>query len=358
MSEISLKNITKRYENNQTIFEDFSVTFPSNEFIAILGPSGCGKSTLLRMISGLEEFDQGQIFVDGEDISRKDPKDRNIAMVFQNYALYPHKTVYKNMEFGMKMRKVPKAERQKRIEQAAAMLDIEDLLKRLPGELSGGQRQRVALGRALVRDPKLFLLDEPLSNLDAKLRVKMRSEIIELYHQIGRTMIYVTHDQTEAMTMGTRILLLDKGRIQQYDAPNALYDRPANLFVAQFIGSPQMNVYSLPIKDGQVAFGTQSLIVPLDYPHDQIFLGFRAEDAQLVPGDQFTVSHTENLGNEHLIYLEGEGQSICVRDYSKDLLKLGEKIGLQLDPENLHWFDSMTEERVDPSNEDQTNAGL
>lgn len=347
MSEIRIENITKSYDKQHHIFNDFSVTFQPKEFIAILGPSGCGKSTLLRMISGLETFESGKIFIDGEDVSKKDPKDRDIAMVFQNYALYPHKTVYQNLEFGLKMRGVAKKEREENINAAVDMLDIRELLKRRPRELSGGQRQRVALGRALVRNPKLFLLDEPLSNLDAKLRVKMRSEIIQLYQRIDKTMIYVTHDQTEAMTMGTKILLLNHGQIQQYDDPDVLYDRPANLFVAQFIGSPQMNIYRLPIDNGQIHFADQYFTVPESVTDSEVYIGIRAEDASMIEGESFTVSHTENLGNERLVYVIQDEQEFCVRDYSKQLIEPGSRLNISMDESKLHWFDINTEQRIE-----------
>lgn len=346
MAKIQLNHIIKSYDEKNRIFDDFSVCFDEREFIAILGPSGCGKSTLLRLIAGLENFDSGQILIDGEDVSKKDPKDRDIAMVFQNYALYPHKTVYQNLEFGLKMRKVPEAERQKRIQEAADILDISVLLKRRPKELSGGQRQRVALGRALVRQPKLFLLDEPLSNLDAKLRVKMRSEIIRLYQQVNQTMIYVTHDQTEAMTMGTKILLLNQGVIQQYDQPEQLYEYPANLFVAQFIGSPQMNIFVLPVLDKYVSLAGFRLAVPEAYSKEKIYLGIRPENIQLIEGDSFTISHIENLGNERLVYLQGNQMELCLRDYHKKELQVGDLFGIEVSNQYLHWFDFMTKERV------------
>ena len=347
MSKVTIDNVTKSYSRDTTIFTDLSLVFPDNEFIVILGPSGCGKTTLLRMIAGLEDFDKGRILIDETDVSNMKPEQRDIAMVFQNYALYPQKTVYQNMEFGLKMRKVPAEERAERIKNASEILGLDQLLDRYPKQLSGGQRQRVALGRALVRDPKLFLLDEPLSNLDAKLRIKMRSEIIQLYQRIGKTMIYVTHDQTEAMTMGTRILLMNEGLIQQYDVPEKLYDEPANIFVAQFIGSPQMNIVSEPVQDGKVKFGNITLNVPEGYQGDRIHIGLRAEDLQIADGEFYEVSHTENLGNEQLIYLyDDQGEEIVVRDYERTLLEPGQRVGLTLLDHKIHWFDHQTGERV------------
>ena len=241
MANVSLKGIYKIYDGGVTAVSDFNLEIEDKEFIILVGPSGCGKSTTLRMIAGLEDISKGELYIGGVLSNDVAPKDRDIAMVFQNYALYPHMTVYDNMAFGLKLRKTPKDEMRRRVEEAARILDIAHLLDRKPKALSGGQRQRVALGRAIVRDPKVFLLDEPLSNLDAKLRAQMRTEISKLHQRLGTTFIYVTHDQTEAMTMGTRIVVMKDGLIQQVDTPQNLYDKPCNEFVAGFIGSPQMN---------------------------------------------------------------------------------------------------------------------
>ncbi|MDD7542656.1 MAG: sn-glycerol-3-phosphate ABC transporter ATP-binding protein UgpC, partial [Peptoniphilaceae bacterium] len=241
MASLSLKNIQKIYPNGYHAVHDFNLEIEDREFIIFVGPSGCGKSTTLRMIAGLEEISEGELMIDGKLMNDVEPKDRDIAMVFQNYALYPHMTVAENMGYGLKLRKVPKNQIREKVLEAAHILDLENLLDRKPAALSGGQRQRVAMGRAIVRQPKVFLMDEPLSNLDAKLRVQMRIEIAKLHEQLGATMIYVTHDQTEAMTLGTRIVVMKDGRVQQVDTPQNLYDRPDNLFVAGFIGSPQMN---------------------------------------------------------------------------------------------------------------------
>ena len=241
MSNLSLSHITKQYDNGFEAVKDFNLEVEDKEFIIFVGPSGCGKSTTLRMIAGLEEITSGELKIDGELMNDVEPKDRNIAMVFQNYALYPHMTVYDNMAFGLKLRKLPKDEIAKKVNHAAKILGLEALLDRKPAALSGGQRQRVAMGRAIVRNPKVFLMDEPLSNLDAKLRVQMRVEIAKLHEELGTTIIYVTHDQTEAMTLGTRIVVMKDGVVQQVDTPDNLYNKPGNLFVAGFIGSPQMN---------------------------------------------------------------------------------------------------------------------
>ena len=344
MAELEIKNLSKSYHSSQRIFENFTIHFDDGEFVVILGPSGCGKSTLLRVIAGLEEIDQGEIYLDGKEISRQDPKDRGMSMVFQNYALYPHKTVYGNLEFGLKMRKISKPERKKRIEWAAHMTGLTEFLKRKPKHLSGGQRQRVALGRAIVNQPKILLMDEPLSNLDAKLRLKMRSEIIQLHKELDQTIIYVTHDQVEAMTMADRILLLNEGRLQQFDTPGNLYHQPQNLFTAQFIGTPPMNIFSLGVRDARVRLGDCQFDVPDSYHLDQIYLGVRAEDISLVPDGPYQVLYSENLGNEILIYLKGETHDLVVRsDQEPDQTTYQ----IQLNQNKLHWFDSQTQLRVE-----------
>ena len=266
MASLSLKNVTKVYPNGFVGVKDFNLEIADKEFIIFVGPSGCGKSTTLRMIAGLEEISSGELKIGDKVVNDVEPKDRDIAMVFQNYALYPHMSVYDNMAFGLKLRKVPKAEIDKLVHEAAKILDIEHLLDRKPKALSGGQRQRVAMGRAIVREPKVFLMDEPLSNLDAKLRVQMRIEISKLHQRLGTTIIYVTHDQTEAMTLGTRIVVLKDGVIQQVDTPQNLYDKPANKFVAGFIGSPQMNLIDAKVvqvgNQVHVQFGKADITLP------------------------------------------------------------------------------------------------
>lgn len=343
MVALAIKNLNKSYSKGNKIFDDFNVSFDTGELIVILGPSGCGKSTLLRSIAGLEEIESGEIDMDGVNIANIDPKDRQIAMVFQNYALYPHKTVYGNLEFGLKMRKVDKETRQKRIEQVAEMLGLTPFLQRKPKALSGGQRQRVALGRALVNSPKLFLMDEPLSNLDAKLRVKMRSEIIQLHKQLDETIIYVTHDQTEAMTMADRILLLNQGEIQQFDRPEKLYHEPANLFTAEFIGSPAMNILSLPVENQQVQLLNQTFKLPFTYDKSSIYLGIRPEDVTLTSDGEQPILYTENLGNEYLIIVNYQGKEVVIRS-DRDYPTNG-KYGLSLNPDKLHWFDQDTQLR-------------
>ena len=290
MANLSLKHIYKVYQGDVTAVKDFNLEIEDKEFIVFVGPSGCGKSTTLRMIAGLEDISQGELYIGDKLVNDVEPKERDIAMVFQKYALYPLMSVYDNMAFALKLRKVPKAEIEEKVHEAARILDIEHLLKRKPKALSGGQRQRVALGRAIVRNPKVFLMDEPLSNLDAKLRVQMRTEIIKLYRKLETTFIYVTHDQVEAMTMGTRIVVMKDGVIQQVDTPQNIYNNPANLFVAGFIGSPQMNFLNGTIEsdgDGLVAvFNGNRIEIPVEkakvlkadgYVGKEVIFGIRPE---------------------------------------------------------------------------------
>ncbi|MBE6753070.1 MAG: sn-glycerol-3-phosphate ABC transporter ATP-binding protein UgpC, partial [Ruminococcaceae bacterium] len=290
MSSVTLKNIYKRYAGNVIAVKDFSLEIQDKEFVILVGPSGCGKSTTLRMIAGLEEISEGELYIGDMLVNDVAPKDRDIAMVFQNYALYPHMTVYENMAFGLKLRKYDRAEIQRRVEEAAQILDITHLLQRKPKALSGGQRQRVALGRAIVREPKVFLLDEPLSNLDAKLRAQMRTELAKLHMRLGTTFIYVTHDQTEAMTMGDRIVVMKDGIIQQVNTPQYLYDKPCNAFVAGFLGTPQMNFIDVTLQrresDIYALFGDYSIKLPASknnrgqlepYIGKEVILGVRPE---------------------------------------------------------------------------------
>ncbi len=304
MSSLSLKHIYKVYPGNVTAVKDFNLDIEDKEFIVFVGPSGCGKSTTLRMIAGLEEISQGELYIDGNIVNNIAPKDRDIAMVFQNYALYPHMTVYDNMAFGLKLRKIPKNEIDEKVKEAARILDIEHLLDRKPKALSGGQRQRVALGRAIVREPKVFLMDEPLSNLDAKLRVQMRTEISKLHKKLQTTFIYVTHDQTEAMTMGSRIVVMKDGLIQQVDTPQQIYAYPANMFVAGFIGSPQMNFIDSKLEEKNektyIVFGEDSILLPGDkakiakekgYLGKDIVMGIRPEN--IYDKDEFIDQYKE-----------------------------------------------------------------
>ncbi len=365
MASLSLKNICKVYPNGFEAVKDFNLEVEDKEFIIFVGPSGCGKSTTLRMIAGLEEISSGELYIDGKLVNDVEPKDRDIAMVFQNYALYPHMTVFDNMAFGLKLRKVPKDEIKRKVEEAAKILDLEKLLDRKPKALSGGQRQRVAMGRAIVRNPKVFLMDEPLSNLDAKLRVQMRSEISALHHRLGATIIYVTHDQTEAMTLGTRIVVLKDGVIMQVDSPQKLYNEPDNLFVAGFIGSPQMNFVDAKCTiEGEkvsLTFDNTTVVLPPakakkliegNYNGKTVVMGVRPED---IDDSQITietfkdsiietdVTGYELLGSEVLLYFEVAGAQMTAKVDSRTPARLGDHIKLAIDPEKVHVFDKETE---------------
>ena len=365
MASLSLTNVCKVYPNGFEAVKDFSLEVEDQEFIIFVGPSGCGKSTTLRMIAGLEEISSGELKIDGRVVNDVEPKDRDIAMVFQNYALYPHMTVFDNMAFGLKLRKVPKDEIKKKVEEAAKILDLEKLLDRKPKALSGGQRQRVAMGRAIVRNPKVFLMDEPLSNLDAKLRVQMRSEIASLHNRLKATIIYVTHDQTEAMTLGTRIVVLKDGVIMQVDSPQKLYNEPNNLFVAGFIGSPQMNFIDAVCKvEGErvtLNFEKTSVVLPpakakklIDggYNGKTVVMGIRPEDigdSQIeIEAHKDAVFETdvtgyELLGSEVLLYFNVAGTSMTAKVDSRTTARMGDHITLAIDPEKIHCFDKETE---------------
>ena len=365
MASLSLKGVQKIYPNGFHAVKDFNLEIADKEFIIFVGPSGCGKSTTLRMIAGLEDISDGVFKIDGKVMNDVEPKDRDIAMVFQNYALYPHMTVYDNMAFGLKLRKVPKAEIDKKVREAARILDLDKLLDRKPKALSGGQRQRVAMGRAIVRNPKVFLMDEPLSNLDAKLRVQMRIEISKLHENLGATIIYVTHDQTEAMTLGTRIVVMKDGVVQQVDTPQILYNTPCNLFVAGFIGSPQMNfmdaVCSVKGDDVTLTVGKHVLKVPAskkqalingNYDGKTVVLGIRPED---VHDSQAFISNSpdsiieseikvyELLGAEVFLYFDVEGTQMTARVNPRTTLRTGDKAVFALDMEKIHVFDKETE---------------
>ncbi len=365
MASLSLTNVCKVYPNGFEAVKDFSLEVEDQEFIIFVGPSGCGKSTTLRMIAGLEEISSGELKIDGRVVNDVEPKDRDIAMVFQNYALYPHMTVFDNMAFGLKLRKVPKDEIKKKVEEAAKILDLEKLLDRKPKALSGGQRQRVAMGRAIVRNPKVFLMDEPLSNLDAKFRVQMRSEIASLHNRLGATIIYVTHDQTEAMTLGTRIVVLKDGVIMQVDSPQKLYNEPNNLFVAGFIGSPQMNFIDAVCKvEGErvtLNFEKTSVVLPpakakklIDggYNGKTVVMGIRPEDigdSQIeIEAHKDAVFETdvtgyELLGSEVLLYFNVAGTAMTAKVDSRTTARMGDHITLAIDPEKIHCFDKETE---------------
>jgi multiple sugar transport system ATP-binding protein len=360
-----MKNIVKKYSNGFVAVQEFNLDVADKEFVIFVGPSGCGKSTTLRMIAGLEEISEGELYIGDKLMNDVAPKDRDIAMVFQNYALYPHMSVYDNMAFGLKLRKTPKAEIERRVHEAAKILDIEHLLDRKPKALSGGQRQRVAMGRAIVREPKVFLMDEPLSNLDAKLRVQMRTEITKLHQRLQTTFIYVTHDQTEAMTLGTRIVVLKDGIIQQVDSPINLYNKPNNLFVGGFIGSPQMNMIDSKVeRNGNnvwLVFGNNKIKVPdskgkilieKGYDDKTVVLGIRPEDLHdeemflanspdsIIETD---VEVTELLGAEVYLYVVVAGQNLTARVNPRTTAKPKDKIKMALDANRIHIFDKETE---------------
>jgi len=367
MASVSLKKITKVYAGNVVAVSDFDLDIEDKEFIVLVGPSGCGKSTTLRMVAGLEEISSGELYIGDRLVNDVAPKDRDIAMVFQNYALYPHMTVFDNMAFGLKLRKTPKAEIKTRVEETAKILDIYHLLNRKPKALSGGQRQRVALGRAIVREPKVFLMDEPLSNLDAKLRVAMRTEITKLHKRLQTTFIYVTHDQTEAMTMGSRIVVMKDGFVQQVDTPQNLYDYPANLFVAGFIGSPQMNFFDVKLekegKDVVAKFGENKIVIPPsklakfadeDYVGKEVIMGIRPENihdedvfVESAPDAVINadVEVTELMGSETYLYLATSGKegNIIARVNPRTTSRAGQSIPVAFDVNHLHFFDKETE---------------
>ena len=351
MSTAKLVNVNKIYPNKVQAVFDFNLEVKDKEFIVFVGPSGCGKSTTLRMIAGLEEVSSGELYIDDEFCNYTAPKDRNIAMVFQSYALYPHMTVYDNMAFGLKMKKTPKNEIKERIMEAAKILDIEQYLDRKPRELSGGQRQRVALGRDILSNAKIFLMDEPLSNLDAKLRVAMRSEIIKLHQKIGATTIYVTHDQTEAMTMADRIVVMKEGYIQQIGTPKEIYNHPYNQFVASFIGSPAMNFINGVYKDGEISFKDLSIKIKKeqaealkDYEGKEIVFGCRPEDILIDDPSSYydtEVDISELLGSEVLVHFNFDDVHFCAKT-NKDI-EDHTKIKIAFNIDKIHAFDKDTE---------------
>lgn len=371
MTEVNLNNIYKRYENAEDYaVKDFDLQIKDHEFIVFVGPSGCGKSTTLRMIAGLEEITEGELQIDDAVVNDVAPKDRDIAMVFQNYALYPHMTVFDNMAFGLKLRKMPKDEIRNHVEKAADLLGLTDLLERKPAALSGGQRQRVALGRAVVRDPKLFLMDEPLSNLDAKLRVKMRTEIAKLHEELGSTMIYVTHDQTEAMTLADRIVIMNDGVIQQIGSPFEVYNNPNNVFVGSFIGSPSMNFYNVHYGNGRITDNggldlpvsgpTQKILDEAGYQGKEIIFGIRPEDihAEQIALDTMsdsiikpTIVVSELTGAETILYLEQGGTDITAVVDARDFHESGMQVELAINMNKAHFFDVETENVIVRSKE-------
>ena len=375
MASLSLRNVYKKYPGGVIAVSDFNLEIKDKEFIILVGPSGCGKSTTLRMVAGLEEISSGEVYIADRLVNDVAPKDRDIAMVFQNYALYPHMSVFDNMAFGLKLRKTSKDEIRRRVEEAARILDIEHLLERKPKALSGGQRQRVALGRAIVREPKVFLLDEPLSNLDAKLRAQMRTEISKLHQRLGTTFIYVTHDQTEAMTMGTRIVVMKGGFVQQVDTPQNLYLYPCNLFVAGFIGSPQMNFIESKLlkEDGNyyVEFGSEDtktragvkfkIKLPESknkdncleaYVGKEVIMGIRPENVHneedLIAANpdgivEAKVEVTELMGAETYLYMDCEGQAINARVAPTNTARPADVIKIAFETSKIHLFDKDTE---------------
>lgn len=356
MASVTFKNASRIYPGGTVAAVDkLNLEVADGEFLVLVGPSGCGKSTSLRMLAGLEEINDGAVFIGDRDVTDVPPKDRDIAMVFQNYALYPHMTVAENMGFALKIAGVSKDERAERVLEAAKLLDLEPYLNRKPKALSGGQRQRVAMGRAIVRNPQVFLMDEPLSNLDAKLRVQTRTQIASLQRRLGVTTVYVTHDQVEAMTMGDRVAVLKDGLLQQVDAPRALYDRPANVFVAGFIGSPAMNLVQLPIVDGGVQFGDSVLAIGRDIlgkaTGNRVTVGIRPEKFTVAAhGLPVAVDVVEELGSDGYLYgralLDGSEQNIVVRVDAQDHPKAGDQIHLASDPADVHVFDAETGERL------------
>ena len=365
MASLSLRHIYKKYPGGVTAVSDFNLEVKDKEFLVLVGPSGCGKTTTLRMIAGLEEISEGELYIGDDLVNDVAPKDRKIAMVFQNYALYPHMSVFENMAFGLKLNKTPKEEIKRRVEEAARVLDITHLLDRKPKALSGGQKQRVALGRAIVRNPKVFLLDEPLSNLDAKLRAAMRTELTKLHARVGTTFVYVTHDQVEAMTMATRIVVMKDGLIQQVDTPQNLYDAPCNIFVAGFIGTPQMNFINGKLTknaDG-VYFNFEDIAIKLpedkanapelaDYIGNEVVVGLRPEaisdDAKAVEANPDTsidvnVDVTELMGAEIYLYLNIGETNMIARVSSRSQSRAGQQIKVNFDMSRLHIFDKDTE---------------
>ena len=368
MASVQLKNVCKKYPNGYEAVKDFNLDIQDKEFIIFVGPSGCGKSTTLRMVAGLEDISSGELIIDGKVMNDVEPKDRDIAMVFQSYALYPHMSVYDNMAFSLKLKKVPKEEIDKKVRDAARILDLEKLLDRKPRALSGGQRQRVAMGRAIVRSPKVFLMDEPLSNLDAKLRGQMRVEISKLHQRLGSTIIYVTHDQTEAMTLGTRIVVMKDGIVQQIDTPQNLYDHPCNKFVAGFIGSPQMNMIATDAveENGEVVlkFAGQNVVLNENrakavkaggYIGKKVVLGIRPEDIhdgaealQKFAKSSFDaeIKVYEMLGASALLYFNIEETGWVASVDARTTARTGDKIRLAMDTDKIHIFDYETEKTI------------
>lgn len=375
MSEIALRNVCKQFDSEHYGVKDFNLDIHDKEFVIFVGPSGCGKSTTLRIIAGLEEITDGELWIDGELSNYLEPKERGMSMVFQNYALYPNMTVYGNMAYALKIRKLPKDEIDRKVHEVAKILEIDQLLDRRPAALSGGQKQRVTIGSAIIRKPKAFLMDEPLSNLDAKLRAQMRVELVKLHKQLDTTIIYVTHDQTEAMTLGTKIVVMKDGLIQQVGAPQSIYDNPVNLFVAGFLGSPSMNFFRCTVKaeeNNRTALllddaktvkkvyldGTRGKQIADRYNGRHVILGIRPEDIyeldeakklgienESVDVDEPVVNR-EMLGAEVILYFDEQGKTLAVRLSPENQTQVGEKVSLYFDMEKAHVFDPETEENI------------
>ena len=375
MSEIALRNVCKQFDSEHYGVKDFNLDIHDKEFVIFVGPSGCGKSTTLRIIAGLEEITDGELWIDGELSNYLEPQERGMSMVFQNYALYPNMTVYGNMAYALKIRKMPKDKIDKKVHEVAKILEIEQLLDRKPAALSGGQKQRVAIGSAIIRKPKAFLMDEPLSNLDAKLRAQMRVELVKLHKQLDTTIIYVTHDQTEAMTLGTKIVVMKDGLIQQVGAPQSIYDNPVNLFVAGFLGSPSMNFFQCTVKaeeNNRTALllddaktvkkvyldGTRGKQIADRYNGRHVILGIRPEDIYEleeakklgIENDSVDVDepvvNREMLGAEVILYFDEQGKTLAVRLNPENQTKVGEKVSLYFDMDKAHVFDPETEENL------------
>lgn len=360
MEYIELKNLYKVYDRRVLAIDDFSISVEENEFVALIGPSGCGKSTVLRMIAGLEDITSGDLLIDGKRMNDVHAKDRDTSMVFQNYALYPHLDTYDNIAFGLKLRKFGKDEIKKRVEAVAETLNLQDYLDRKPSQLSGGQRQRIALGRAMVQESPIFLMDEPLSNLDAKLRSKMRVEILELHRKLGITTIYVTHDQIEAMSMADKIVVMDHGTIRQIGTPHDLYYNPQNLFVAQFIGDPEINILNGVIEGENVVVGDER--IPLTentlndikkYQGEEVVVGIRAENfktetREIKNQKTFTglIRLIEMRGDSEIIFTEFEGVNIMIKSYSNEFYEIGQEITFSIDSKSMFLFDKETEDRI------------
>jgi len=356
MARVAFEHVTKQYPDATVGVDDLDLVIEDGEFMVLVGPSGCGKTTALRCVAGLEDISSGRLRIGDRVVNRVPSKDRNIAMVFQSYALYPHMSVFDNLAFGLQLLKTPKAEIKRRVEQAGKILDLSQLLDRKPKQLSGGQRQRVALGRAIVREPQVFLMDEPLSNLDAKLRVQTRAEILRLQRRLKTTTVYVTHDQVEAMTMGDRIAVMSKGVLQQVGTPKELYDRPQNVFVAAFIGSPSMNFAQATVDDGALVVGSIRSPLPATARLErgqEVLVGFRPEHMVLANGDQrdalrmtASVDVVEYLGHEELIHAQTEGAEFVALISSDRMVQEGQRVELAVPSEKLHLFDPETEGRL------------